>query len=337
MTPRCIYCRNELTEEVGDDTRIPTLEHIVATSMGGSDAFATRDASKKYNNDFGSSIDAPFMNQLPIAVMRHRLGLAGYGGSIPPIELRARSLDTGEPATIVIDHEGNVDYRFEPVVITEEREKFTRRLVGGDPERVRQILDGMLRKAKADNKTFYSLTGRQISSSSDLPEFADIEETTTLKASVTMDGTVWARGLFKIILGLGHFFAGPDWTFSPDGGDRVRSVLVCDREHWPANSLRGFMAGQVPSDIASLLGMTPETRHRKLHTLAVLPRENSLCAVVSLFGGELPEAMASLGGERGKLAAINDSMPPQTRVGVQIDPVTRETTWITIEDMLRRS
>lgn len=337
MAPKCIYCRSELTGEVGNDVRIPTLEHIVAYSMGGSDAFATMDASKKYNNDFGSSIDAPFLNQLPVAVMRHKLGLKGYGGTIPPIELKARSLDNGEPATIIIDDQGNVDYRFGTTVVTDEKEKFTRRLVGGDPDRVRQILEGMLRKAKADNRTVYSLTGKVIGSSANMPEIAEIEETSTLKASVTMDGTVWARGLFKIILGLGHFFAGPDWTFSADGGDRVRTVLVCERSQWPDQSLRGFMAGQIPADIASLVGITPEIRGEKYHTLAVLPREGGLLAVVSLFGGDLPESVATLGSERGKLATVNGSLPPSTRVGVRIHPVTRETTWITVEDVLRRT
>jgi hypothetical protein len=35
MSPRCIYCRSELSGEAGDDVWIPSLEHIVPFSMGG--------------------------------------------------------------------------------------------------------------------------------------------------------------------------------------------------------------------------------------------------------------------------------------------------------------
>jgi hypothetical protein len=179
--------------------------------VSGSGGFSTMDASKKYNNDLGTLVDAPFLNQLPVAMIRHRLQIAGESGTIPPIILNARSMDNNEPAKVIFHADGSVDYQFETTVIEDKKSNHIERLVAASPGRAREILDGMLRKAKSSNQTIYSLAGKQITSVDDLPEIATVEETTLFKASVVaMDGTTWVRGLFKMVLGLGHVVPGPD-------------------------------------------------------------------------------------------------------------------------------
>ena len=85
-----------------------------------------------------------------------------------------------------------------------------------------------------------------------------------------------------------------------------------------------------------MLGITSEVREKNKHTLAILPHKNQTVAVVSLFGGkDIPEALIGLGGERGKLAVVNDRMNAKARVGVQIDPTTRKVKWITVEDFVK--
>jgi len=337
MTARCIYCRNELTGVSGDQSRQPSLEHIVPLALGGSAKFTTMDVSAKYNHDLGTSIDAPFMNQLPIAMLRHQLGLAGNSGKIPPIVLNARSLDNNEPARISISPDGSIDYQFETMVIDDQKTTHTERLVAGSPERVREILSGMLKKAKSAQKSIYSLQGNQVTSLDNILGQATVEETTTFKASVVaMDGTTWVRGLFKMILGLGHVVLGPDWTFSADGGDRLRTVLFCEPEQWPNHALKGFSAGAIPADVARMLGITNDLRREKWHTLAIIPRgkDCEYVAVVSLFGGDLPDSLVTLGSERGWLTTVNETMRPDARIGVRIDPVTREVVWITVKEAL---
>ena len=75
-------------------------------ALGGSSSFATRDASRKYNNDFGSCIDAPFANLWPLAMKRHELLIVGNSGEIPPIVLNGVSLDTGRPLKAEISSSG---------------------------------------------------------------------------------------------------------------------------------------------------------------------------------------------------------------------------------------
>lgn len=331
---RCIYCRSELNENDPSDDLTKSKEHIVPWALGGSEQFITWDASRKYNNDLGSDIDAPFMNLLPLAIKRHEFKIKGQGGTIPPIELKARSLDNGEPLTVVIDIDGNVQFNFETTVVDDTKSKYTERLVAGPPDRVHQILTGMLAKAKKKGNTIYSLIGEPMRDIADFTSHFEVEETDLVHASVQIDGETWVRGIFKILLGLGHVVLGPEWTFSMDGGDRIRSVLFLDRKDWPENSLRGFSAGALPDGIAYALGITEAVRNGGHHTIAILPGFEHPTAVVSLFGGNgIPEVMVSLGRERGYLAPVNDILKAGTRIGVRIDPRTRQAKWLTVDEL----
>jgi hypothetical protein len=331
----CIYCRGVLNENDPPDDMTKSKEHIVQLALGGSEEFTTCDTSKKYNNDFGRDIDAPFLNFLPLAIKRHQLRLKGHSGTFPPIKLRARSLDNGEALTVAIDVDGNISYDFPPTVMADRKLTHTEHLVAGSPERVREILAGMLAKARQRGNTIYSSTGERMSEIADFKRHFEVEETETVRASVLMDGDVWARGIFKILLGLGHVVLGPEWTFSAVGGDRMRSVLVLDREHWPHDSLQGFSSGRLPPDIARTLGITEAVRSAECHTIAVLPGFETVKGVVSLFGGkDVPEAMVTLGSERGRLAPVNETMNPSLRVGVRIDPRSRRCTWLTVSDLV---
>jgi hypothetical protein len=81
------------------------------------------------------------------------------------------------------------------------------------------------------------------------------------------------------------------------------------------------------------LGINDATRAQNQHTLAILPFKTPR-AVISLFGGDnIPEAVISLGSEEGLLASPNETMNPDTRVGVRINPITHELVWLTVRDL----
>ena len=334
---QCIYCRSELNDNDPQDDMTRSKEHIVPFALGGSDAFSTLDVSKKYNNDFGRDIDAKFINLVPISIKRHMLHLVGQSGKVPPITWRGKSLDNGAPSTITIYDDWKVQCAFD--ITTERIDKKTHEVlsVSGDANKVKDIFSGMLEKYGKQGRRIYSMSGEEIRTMEDFSKHYDIEESNSFGCSIQeFDFDVWTRGIFKMILGLGHVLLGPDWTFSSDGGDRFRTVLATDRQHWPINSMRGFATGELPREIAHLLGITPEVREQNKHTLAILPHESEPVAVVSLFGGDcIPEALVGLGGQRGKLAVVNETMNPKARIGVQINPTTRSAEWITVEDFVK--
>lgn len=291
---QCIYCRSELNDNDPQDDMTRSKEHIVPFALGGSDALSTLDVSKKYNNDFGRDIDAKFINLLPLSIKRHMLHLVGQSGKIPPIVWRAQSLDNNAPSTITIHADGKVDCTFD---ITKQRiEKSTHDLfsVSGSADKVNSILSGMLSKYTKQDRKIYSVSGEEIKTMDDFSKHYKVEESSNFGASIqAFDFDVWTRGIFKIILGLGHFLLGPEWTFSSDGGDRFRTVLATDRQHWPVHSMRGFTTGELPREIVHVLGITPTVRDQSMHTLAILPYARKTVAVVSLFGGkDVPEALS---------------------------------------------
>jgi signal transduction histidine kinase len=268
---RCIYCRSNLNENEPPDHMTRTKEHIVPWALGGSNEFVTCEVSKKYNNDLGRDIDAPFMNLLPLGIKRHQFRLEGYSGKVPPIVLKGCSTDNGEPVTVTIDVNGRVTYDFGITVITDEKKHYTERLVGGSPDRVRDVLKGMLEKAQKSGSTLYAKSRDPIASIEDFEKLFETEASDLFHIRLAINADTWIRGIFKMILGMGHVFLGPEWTFSSGGGDRIRSVLVTDRTHWPTDSLKGFVSGKLPSEISTLLGITQEVRDANCHTLAILP------------------------------------------------------------------
>lgn len=330
---QCIYSRVELNDVVPPNDCTKSREHIVPWSIGGSNQFSTWDVSKRSNNDFGRDIDAPFINLLPIAIKRHRFSINGYSGAIPDIELRAKSLDNNEPATIIINANGEVDFRFETTFIREDKATHSSILLGAPKARAYEILDGLLAKARKTGQSVYSFEGAQISSIEDYERVVTVEESTSFKASVVaFDFEVWVRGIFKMLLGLGHTTLGPTWTFGLEG-DRFRSVLIYDRKDWPSTCLSGFTTGRLPEDLAATLGISDDVRKAGMHTLAILPGEIPT-GVVSLFGGDgIPEAIVTMGRAQGNLAVVNDRMDPSLKVGVRINPRNREVSWITVRDL----
>ena len=333
---RCIYCRSDLNKNDPPDDMTQSKEHIVPYAIGGSDAFTTMDVSKRYNNDFGRDIDAKFVNLLPVSIKRHMLQIAGQSGKIPPIIWAARSLDNNESSTITLHADGRVDCSFDIATKRVEKQTHEEFAVSGSADKVIEILSGKLAKSVKQGKTVYTVSGEEIRSMDDFAKHYEIEESDRFGASIrAFDFDIWTRGIFKMILGLGHLVLGPEWTFSSDGGDRIRTVLATNRQDWPVHSVKGFSTGELPSEIAHLLGITAEVRQRNRHTLAILPGDNKTLAAVSLFGGDgVPEALVELGGETGNLAVVNDAMRATARIGVHIDPVNRSVEWITVKDLV---
>ena len=71
---KCIYREVTLNHNKPEDSDTATLEHIIPWAIGGSNGFATGDASKGANNDLGSEVDAKFADTLRTrTVERHEV------------------------------------------------------------------------------------------------------------------------------------------------------------------------------------------------------------------------------------------------------------------------
>ncbi len=341
---RCIYrtsVRLNRDKPPNDDTA--SVEHIVPWAVGGSNGCTTSDASKKGNNDLGSSVDAPFSNLLPIAAKRHLLGIEGISGDIPPIEFHATATTTGTPARIFLHADGKVEYKVDPEVEppkpASNGEGSVRR-INGTPGQVAAILDGMLKKAKRRGDRLHTHSGRPILTVDDIKEEVEVEYLDSFKARVTaFDQVVWTRGIMKIVLGLGHKVLGPEWTFGPNG-DLIRSYLSDDPATWESKGVRGRIVHRLDRTLEHVLGITPVSKDRYTHTIAVLPavRDLGMTAVVQLFGGKgVPAALVGIGPPVAALRPHRGMLNRWQQMGFHIHPQTRQTTPILCEDIDRKA
>ena len=267
MSQQCIYCCTQLDPTSQSDDLKPSKEHIVPVALGGSGLFITYDACARCNSGLGERVDSPFIDMLPLAIKRHELKLEGNNGVIPPIIWQATSLKDGRKSRITISSDDNVDISFKPEVQNVDQGNYSKRLITGNRDQVTSIFKGMADKAKIRGQKFFTQSGSEIMHSDDAVKYFEIEEHDTFHASVVaFDKDIWLQGILKIILGLGHFIAGPDWTFSPNGGDPIRTVLACHPSMWPRQKMKGIICGSLPNDIKKILGITNETKAKNIHT-----------------------------------------------------------------------
>ena len=232
---------------------------------------------------------------------------------------------------MVITADGDISFIVGPVVIDEEHSQYTKRLVTGSPDIVKGIFGGMLQAAKAKNRTIYSPSGDVIERWEDALATAEIEvfQEFAGRQIVALDFVAWNRGMFKIALGLGHLVLGSDWTFSASA-DCLRAVLVNERKDWPL--FKGINP-PLPPEIVCLLGIDQTVRNRHQHTLIVLPGHEPT-AIMSLFGGSVPQFAISLGNVLGNFGSL-ERMPPKQLVGFRVDPTSRTATRLLVEDLCR--
>jgi hypothetical protein len=348
MMARCIYVpERELNDDRPPNDRTKTIEHIFPWALGGSNGCTIEDVSRKANSDLGTEIDAPFSNLLPIASWRHRLKLEGQSGTIPPVVLDAVATKNGAPAEITFHADGRVEFIPKLSVqrnsIVAGAEKVA---IRGQRLDVERVLSGMMQKAQRTGKKFHTLTGDLLASMADFEkqyeavELDEFKVLDILPCFPEFNQKVWARGIMKMVLALGHKVLGPEWTFG-EWGDLVRRCLADEESRWPKDRFRGRLTCGLPRTVCDVLGITPESMERYEHVIAILPADNDmqLTAVVSLFGGKnVPQAVIGIGPPVGALrVSADDTLPRQLPVGWRIRPSTRAAEPITVEQMAARA
>lgn len=326
---RCLYSYVELNDDVPANDRTASLEHIVPYSLGGCDSFGIRYCSKKANNELGRDIDAPFI-ALPITgFKRHQRGLKSYSGTVPDIVFKGNCPELEKDCKIVFPYGGNVYADFG---ISASGGIDTGKVAfAGSEDRLRGAVTGLIAKASRKGLTVLSDQLQPISTFEDAIAAARKKNGETLHFRVDFGCDAffvpWSRGLIKMALGLGAFALGKSWAFSAEA-DVLRSCLVCESARLSTLPMKGTTVGKIPSDIARLFDIQGGR-----HTLAVFPHDSSMVAYISLFGGELFDAILDLGSGPADVKMVNDQLPRSWNCVFHIDPVTRKLTTMTVADV----
>jgi len=337
---QCVYRGITLNNNDPADDDTASLEHIIPWAIGGSNGLATRDASKKGNNDLGSDVDAPFANTLPLAFMRHKLELKSNSGNIPPIIWKGQT-EYGDKATFTLNADGSSELDLGLKVERPPKGQAGRMTVAGSHEKAVQTLEGMLKGMRKRGETAYSQNGKLLESVDDFLAISEQRLVDNARFSVEyFNKEAWGRGILKIVLALGHHMLGPEWSQGV-GADPIREIVMNSPDKWPAKIPRGYIAGKWHTSFRRILGKTKAVHDGFVHTVAILPgtEDGRAIGLVSLFGGNnVPEAVVDIGKlPQSFIDKLNAPLNQGVIMGYQVDPITRTTTPISLEEIDSRN
>lgn len=331
-TSRCIYTYAQLNSNKPPDDLSATLEHIVPYALGGSDGFSIPYCGKKANNDFGRDIDAPFIALPIVGFKRHALGLKSYAGIVPEIRAKGDCVELGTACDVVFPYEAPPYADFGISVagsIDAGQISFT-----GSPDRLKGAIQSLIKKADRKGLQLLSDKLQPITTFENAIEAGHSTTGETLHFRLNLGHEEffipWTKGLLKMALGLGAIALGESWAFSPEA-DRLRSCLLGEPQAFSTHGLMGSTTCRIPPDIAAMIGVSPGQ-----HSLAVLPYEDRMIAYISLFGGEMMDAMIDLGNGPSGIKVVNDMLPPHWDCAFRIDPKTRKLTRLSLADVNAR-
>ena len=277
---RCIYTGHELID--GDDRFRPSHEHIIPLALGGSNGFVTDEVCADANARAGNDIDDAVASLLPYLMLRHRYQLRGNRKVIPKVKLQGEFLDLKAPASVDIDDQGDMAFRFDD----EQQISGNMFTLGTTEERARFLLNGRLKSAQKRKAHLLTPYG-EIKDEEDIEIAllcAQRNEGRNFKGRITIDVKEYhaaiARLHVKIALGLANKVLGHAWTFS-EGGDLFRSELFRSARDAVPYKIKGQIAEKVPGNVAAICQVKAG-----YHTLAVFPCGSQTLAIIALFGGE---------------------------------------------------
>ncbi|WKW52048.1 HNH endonuclease [Rhodomicrobium lacus] len=322
---KCIFCQRELVAGATDGSQ-PTKEHVIQFALGGSNGLVTNDVCKDCNSTLGETVDAEFINQEFMGFLRLTHNLPGYSGTVPDVVLSARSLDTNEPGKVSFRSDATVDVSHEPVIIRQNKSAdYEEILIAAMPDRARQMAQGIIDKAKKQNKTVYTSKGKVANMAEDLLADAEVESSDHYKASMMVEMIPLLRGYAKIAFGYLHVTIGAGWTFSTDA-DALRAI---SRGEGTAADVKALVVQGAPEVRALFVGK--EAKDSRTHVLGIILRQGQTLAMVSLFGGNFTFCFkVSIPEELILNAMFAD------RAAVEVDPVTRSASWVSYQTLLLR-
>lgn len=271
----CPYCG--ITHD--DPTTVPTIEHVIPYGLGGSDDLTITTCASS-NNTLGSEVDAPFMDFFPVRSNRFFLGLESTKGNQPTLDLSGTGWINGKevPISYLISADCKELKIAKPTIVKTPRADGDEQWhVSGDPAKVREVIEGKLRKQMALGKTLTLQDGSTLRLE-DLDKLQN--ETVTQDPSVLMtipfNYLLPIRFFSKLALAMGHLHFGETFSRSKAGDTFRRHMTIEKREDV---RLRGYVWPETES-VKELLKVIAKKSH---HVIAIIDGEPP-SLLVSLFG-----------------------------------------------------
>jgi HNH endonuclease len=273
----CPYCGVTHDEELVDSS----IEHVIPYGLGGSDELTITTCDRS-NNVLGSNVDAPFMDFFPVRSKRFFLGLESTKGNEPTLDLGGTGWIDGQevPISYLISAESNEFKIAEPKIVKRPNADGSEHWrVSGDPAKVREIIEGKLRKQMRLGKVMTLEDGSTLRLE-DLGKLLAEKEVITQNPSVLktilFDYLMPIRFFTKLALAMAHMHLGETFSRSVTGERFRHNMTAINLE---SVTVRGAIWPETDS-VKRVLQLIAQEDH---HMVAIMDGEPSVL-LVSLFG-----------------------------------------------------
>ncbi|MGB8496357.1 MAG: HNH endonuclease [Candidatus Acidiferrum sp.] len=273
----CPYCG----VEHDDKTVVTSIEHVIPYGLGGSDDLTIITCDRS-NNTLGANVDAPFMDFFPVRVNRFFLGLESTKGNQPTIDLGGKGWINGKevPISYSISADSKDLKIAEPRLLrTQISDGSEQWQVSGDPVKVREIIEGKLRKQMKLGKTITLRDGSTLRLEDLDKLFAENEtvmQNPSVLKTIQFDYLMPIRFFSKLALAMGYLHFGETFSRSSVGETLRRHMTV---EKWEDVRLPGAVWPETDS-VNWMLQVIAKADH---HVIAIMDGEPP-ALLVSLFG-----------------------------------------------------
>lgn len=273
----CPYCG--ITHD--NKTVVSSIEHVIPYGLGGSDDLTIITCDRS-NNSLGSDVDAPFMEFFPVQSQRFFLGLESTKGNKPTLDLGGTSWIDGKevPISYLISGDRKELMIAEPKIVkTPNSDGSEYWQISGAPAKVREIIEGKLRKQMKLGKTMTLQDGSNLHME-DIDKLftgnATVIQNPSVLKTIQFDYLISIRFFSKLALAMGHLHIGEKFSRSSIGETLRRHMTV---EKLEDVKLPGAIWPQTDS-VKSMLQVIAKEDH---HVIAIMDGKPPVL-LVSLFG-----------------------------------------------------
>jgi len=320
---KCIYCETSLNGS--GETSVSSKEHVIQEALGGTGETTTTDCCKICNSNLGTEIDAPFVDSFLMKMLRVRHEIKSKKGKLPSISFDAQSTSMEKDTVVTLTAGPELDISIKPQVdrrkINENSEVIN---VSASPQMAEEIYKGILRKGNLKGQILRTTSGDVLSNLTEVLDSGSSEQIGEVKGELIVNLESIVRGHSKIAFGFAHLLLGPSWTFSENAAT-LRSAAVGKGNF--NSEIKSTIKG-APKEMRQMFKSAENDTDRH-HLIAILPYENNLYVIVSLFGGNAGSYMFNIG-------KISDTFQNELikKSALFLDPKSKQAEWFGLKDIL---
>lgn len=263
---RCPYTLKPLVE-----LQEASREHIIPDALGGPNAYSLT-ACRSENIKLGATVDAMFLSEPLIAMLRSKVGIKSRSG-VASWKMEGTTYEGNRPVHVTFPHQGVVEVHHKKPVERDEQNRSYK--IIAPPDQANHILVNMRRKLSAKGVQL------DMTSVSQSPN-------QTIHVPLIYNLNILRAGLLKIAYLACCHYLGDAFLEDSLNGEWQKAIRIKNAEEAAASLIRGQCFDGATHATKLLLPKLQEHEH----AIAIVNLDHGPVVAVRLFGSEMLTAFA---------------------------------------------